>query len=128
MGDRANIYLVDGDADHGIYLYTHWDGSRWPEALRKALAFGKGRWGDPQYLGRIIASQVFSDIHDQGIGGGLSTVMGDNDNPVIVVDLDQSTVSFAPEGGEGARGRWQHTVSFADFVAQKRADYPEGME
>lgn len=125
MGDRANIYLVDTpDPSHGIYLYTHWSGSGWPDELRKALERAKPRWGDDSYAARIIVSSVFANIHSDETGGGISTVIGDNSYPIIVVDLVSRMVSFAQEGLEGDRNEWTNTVSFADYVAQDVAHYP----
>lgn len=127
MGDRANIYLEmpgkDGEPD-GIYLYTHYYGHKWPEMLRQALEFGRGRWTDDQYLARIITSQVFSDIQNDETGGGLSLRIGDNEHLVTVCDLIGREVSFATEGGE--RDAWARRghMPFADYVSQSRADYP----
>lgn len=116
MGDRANVLaIVEGpEGPQGIYLYTHSSGYRWPEALRQALEIGKGRWGDDQYLMRILISQMFMEIHDWEIGGGVSLVIGDNSYPIITADLINQTVTI--EGGP--------TLSFADYVKQDRADYP----
>jgi hypothetical protein len=130
MGDRANIFIVDqpvkeGEEVHGIYYYTHWSGEEWPERLRQALVAGKGRWGDDQYLNRIIASRIFSDIHDEETGGGISTVIGDNGHPIIVCNTAADTVSFAPEGSEANSETWYGTKTFEQYVAQDRATYPE---
>jgi hypothetical protein len=84
MGDRANIVIREkGTPD--LYVYTHWAGWEWPEEARKALAAGRGRWGDSQYLNRIIVREVFAGL-DGDTGGGLSTVIGDNAYPLIVVE------------------------------------------
>lgn len=124
MGDRANIYLVDYAPRYGIYLYTHGSGYKWPERLRRALIAGKARWGDNQYLARIIVSNVFSDIHTQETGGGVSTVIGDNSYPITVVDLPSRTVSWAAEGSEKNRAAWYGTISFVRFIEQDSATYP----
>ena len=130
MGDRANIYLTNDtygeniDHAHGIYLYTHWSGYEWPEELRKALAFGRGRWSDPSYLTRIIADQMFKDIRDQETGGGISLSIGDNSYPIVCVDLRNQRVGFAKEGQEGTFKLWKNVQSFADYVAEDAADYP----
>lgn len=127
MGDRANIYLEmpgkDGQPD-GIYLYTHYYGRTWPERLREALEFGRGRWNDDQYLARIITSRVFADLVDDETGGGVSIRLCDNEHLIIVCDLIRREVSFATEGGE--RDAWARRghLSFADYVRQDRADYP----
>lgn len=101
MGDRANIVLNYGTDDEGrdqeIYLYTHWAGHRWPEELRKALIFGKGRWGDSAYLGRIIASKVFEDCHDGLTGGGIAPYITDNEYPLIYVYLEEDLVRIGKQ-------------------------------
>lgn len=126
MGDRANIYLEMPDEygePRGIYLYTHYYGEEWAEKLREALEFGRGRWNDAQYLARIITSRVFSDLVDSELGGGISLVMGDNDNyPIIVCDLINNQVSRADEGSERDRSSRYAVKSFADFVEQERPE------
>jgi hypothetical protein len=87
MGDRANIYLRDSDDTSGIYLYTHDGAQTWPHRLQEALHFGRSRWNDPPYLARIITSRVFADLVFETIGGGLSTQLGDNQYPLLCVDL-----------------------------------------
>lgn len=127
MGDRANVYLEmsgkDGQPD-GIYLYTHWKGHAWPELLREALSFGRGRWNDDQYLARIITSRMFADLVDDETGGGVSLRIADNEYPIIVCDLIHQRVSFAEEGSEcDPEKRYGH-MTFGGYVAQDRADYP----
>jgi len=128
MGDRANIYLEMPTPDGGrggVYLYIHWSGESWPESLREALAFGRKRWNDDQYLARIITSRVFADLVDEETGGGLSLRIGDNERPIIVVDLAGQTVSFAREGSETDPEQRQHSMSFEEFTAQPLASYPD---
>jgi hypothetical protein len=129
MGDRANIYLevpksYGPEAERGgIYLYTHWKGHRWPEALRLALEFGRERWDDDIYLARIITTRVFADLTDT-TGGGLSLVISDNSYPIIIADLVNQTVSFAEEGEEATPALRYGTRTFAEFVGQRAAHYP----
>ncbi len=119
MGDRANIYLIDtDDKTRGIYLYTHWSGSAWGARLREALAKGRDRWGDPQYLARIITSHVFSDLTGN-TGGGISTHIGDNGHDIWVCDLTQDTVARATEGSEGDPEAWRLAMSFEDYINLK---------
>jgi hypothetical protein len=132
MGDRANIMLVmpksyGPKAQSGrIYLYTHWSGHQFPEALREALEFGKGRWNDDQYLARIITSRVFRNLVDDTTGGGIGLTIGDNEpgRPVIVANLIDNTVSFADEGAEGHPARRYGRMTFAEYVGQIEATYP----
>lgn len=132
VGDRANIFLrmrtsLKGDEQGGIYLYTHWGGTEFPETLKEALTFGKGRWDDDQYLARIITSRVFSGLVDSETGAGLSLVIGDNEYPIICVDVRDQKVGFAPEGDEVNRDAWVDVKSFAEYVAQDQVTYPEGI-
>jgi len=124
MGDRANIYLVDTNSERcGIYLYTHWDGTEWPERLCKALIVARPVWNDPEYCARIIVREVFSD-YDGLKGGGISTRLGDNEHPIIVCDLPLQIVAYAHEGQERDGETWYGALTFADYVAQETARYP----
>lgn len=132
MGDRANIMLVMPKSygpkaqNGGIYLYTHWSGFTFPEALRQALDFGRSRWNDDQYLARIITSRVFADLVDDTTGGGIGLTIGDNEpgRPVIVADLVNNTVSFADAGDEGYPSRRYGRMTFAEYVEQTEAHWP----
>lgn len=136
MGDRANIYVVDRlpQADtsetQGIYLYTHWNGEDWPEQLRAALNHknARRRWNDPEYLLRILVDQLFSDIRDSELGGGIGTARTSGEHPVIVVDTMAGYVGFAREGEETNRDNWQNLLSFEGFCALSLADYPKGLD
>lgn len=83
MGDRGNIVLHDKGAK--IYLYTHWSGSNIQEVLKRALIKGRGRWGDPDYLHRVIFQELIGKNTDV-TGFGLSTRLGDNEHPLLNVD------------------------------------------
>lgn len=58
MGDRGNIVVLDGK--QGVWLYSHWGGSRLEETARKAVE-SSGRVGDPSYLTRIIFCNMIAD-------------------------------------------------------------------
>lgn len=137
MGDRANVYLEsparhEQDADGkyapveygGVYYYTHWSGFDWPEHLRTALVKGKSRWGDPSYLNRILASEMYAPIHDMEGGGGIGPAIDDNEYLITVVEHDTLTVAWAKQGEEKDRAKRFGRMSFADFTAQDRAKYP----
>jgi hypothetical protein len=126
MGDRANIYLRDSENTSGIYLYTHDDAQSWPSRLQEALRFGKSRYNDPSYLSRIIASRVFADLVDSVIGGGLSTELGDNQYPLLCVDLlgrrvglcdveTSATDDNEPTVDPHDMSTWRYVVSFEEF-------------
>lgn len=116
MGDRANIYVIDTeDLTRGIYLYTHYSGYEYPQMLATALEHGKSRWSDSQYLTRIVASSVFSDLHGSTTGAGISTTMGDNSYPIIVLDQVNQRVYFTEEGQESSPPTGE-VYSFPEFI------------
>ena len=75
MGDRGNIVVINkryGSDDYeGVWLYSHWGGSRLEETATKAVE-RSGRVGDPSYLTRVIFCSMladqFSDL-DFGLAG-----------------------------------------------------------
>lgn len=86
MGDRANIAVHDTfDADDVVYLYAHWAGSGLPAALALALANGRSRWTDGQYLARIIFCTMVRDDVAGLTGYGISASVGDGDDRVLHV-------------------------------------------
>jgi hypothetical protein len=102
MGDRANILVkqhshIGGKEPNGaIFIYTHWSGSELPHILQRALVRGKSRWDDEPYLTRIIVSEVIGKDNWDGLTGvGVSTYMGDNSYPLLVVDSDEKTVGVS---------------------------------
>lgn len=101
MGDRASIYIVENsEFEHGIYLYSHFNGYILHDELAKALTFGSSRWDDPSYLTRIIISQVFKDENDGLLGAGVSTFPTYGEYPIIVVDTAGQRVYAVQEGQE----------------------------
>lgn len=115
MGDRANVYVKDGETD-GVYLYTHWGGDTLPLEVKKALA-KRWRWDDPQYLARIIFDVMSGGRHGEETGLGITSRVHDNEHLIVQVDCDQRTVVFLPEG----LGMPLHTWSFDEFVGMTDA-------
>lgn len=90
MGDRANVKIVDYDST--VFLYTHHNGYKLPNVLKRALA-RRERWYDGAYLARIIFQEMIgNDKSDSGFG--ISSVIGDGDDHVLVVDIKNQTVSY----------------------------------
>jgi len=106
MGDRGNIVVKDKDDQ--VVLYTHWDGRELPEILKKALNRGRERWGDAQYLARIIFCEMLSspDELNETTGYGITAKVWDNERPIITVCVDQQNISI--ERGE--------PYSFQEFI------------
>jgi hypothetical protein len=90
MGDRANI-IVTEDCKTGVVLYTHWRGSELPEILKTALD-KKWRWTDTSYLTRIIFCEMVKGDEASETGFGISTQLGDNGHPYLVVDTERQVV------------------------------------
>lgn len=93
MGDRANVYVHEGNRP-GVYLYTHWDGSRLPQTVLKALQRGRGRWNDVQYLTRIIFCEMIQDDVLGETGYGISADVGDGDDRIVDVDTATQQIRF----------------------------------
>lgn len=111
MGDRGQIAIKMRDAGR-VYLYTHWRGSDIPNMLREAMKYGRERWGDPEYLSRIIFVEMLgTDTNGRdGYGIGLEQ-HGDIGHPVPVLDCDTQMITW-DDVGYGA----PEDVSFAAFV------------
>lgn len=125
MGDRANVYMKDGD--RGVYLYTHWEGSELPFMVQKALAH-KQRWDDGQYLTRIIFQEMLGDDTEY-TGFGIGARMCDNGHKIIVVDSHAGKIGFVAEGKETSPisdtdGCW----NFSDYIALSETDIIEAYE
>lgn len=90
MGDRGQVRLISkGQPD--IYLYTHWGADRLPKTVAEALDRGRGRWGDDEYLNRIIFSEMIQGevLEDTGFGIGTG-LHGDVWRVVEVCHQDQT--------------------------------------
>ena len=92
MGDRANVKFVNGN-DAPMFFYTHWSGTDLPTIVAKALKRGKDRWDDGSYLARIIFSESIQDDVLELTGYGISTSVGDGDDRIITVRVDDQTVT-----------------------------------
>ncbi len=121
MGDRGNVFFVDGGSAkqlEGIYMYTHWTGSVLPATVRAALVRGRGRWGDSQYLARIIFCELVAESVMEETGFGLSTRMGDNGQYIVRVDDNTQRVSFHDQGKErNPRDKGIASWTYDAFVA-----------
>ena len=107
MGDRGNIYFVDGAQSdrqwRGVYMYSHWRGGELPSVVQRALRRGRGRWGDAQYLARMMFCELLDGDLDGETGYGLSTQLGDNEHPIVRVNDVDGTVAFCRPGTEADR-------------------------
>jgi hypothetical protein len=100
MGDRANVFIRsswDKDEARGVFLYTHWGGESLPGVVAEALERGRSRWGDDQYLARIIFCQMVAGQEMETTGFGISCRMGDYGWPTIAIDTRSRSVGFVSE-------------------------------
>jgi hypothetical protein len=88
---RRNIALDYGEKTK-IYLYTHWGAEELEETLRQALLRGRDRWSDPEYLARIIFSEMIRDEVLETTGYGIAPHVMDDQYPTIEVHLEKQTV------------------------------------
>lgn len=90
VGSRANIAVRFGSdvADkEAVFLYTHWNGYMLPGVLASALDSNeaRARWNDPPYLARIVFEHMIRGASDFETGFGISTRIGDNEYPLLVL-------------------------------------------
>jgi hypothetical protein len=125
VGDRGNIFFVDAHGKQlgGVYMYSHWGGSTLWSVVRSALERGRGRWGDPQYLARIIFCELVRDSLLDETGYGLSTSIGDNEHAIVRIDDDDERVSFHKPGKErNPSDRGVASWSYSDYLAAPLED------
>ena len=101
MGDRANIVIKDNDSQ--VWLYGHWGGDTYITAVHSTLN-RHARWNDAPYLARMLFDAYTDGTSGQETGFGIDTSMGDNEHPIIVVDVALQSVYFVKEKNlEGRR-------------------------
>lgn len=104
MGDRGQILIEDT----GVYLYTHWGGYQLKNMLQEALK-KQWRWGDAEYLTRIIFDVMTKDAHDEETGFGIGNLEhSDLNHPLLIVDVKNQKIK------DGTK-EW----NFEDFIKLK---------
>jgi hypothetical protein len=119
MGDRGNIYFVDqhrGKERLGMYMYSHWGGAVIPSVVEAALRRGRERWGDSQYLARIVFCELIKDDLMETTGYGLSTRIGDNEHAIVRVDDVDQTVAVCEPGTEQGSSKPIGSWSYEEFL------------
>jgi hypothetical protein len=99
MGDRANIKIIQPNNLGAIWIYTHNHGFELPNLLQRALEKATPRWGDTEYFNRILIDQLTKDGRDEETGWGISLRMGDNQYPILCVDVRKRLVWVETEDG-----------------------------
>lgn len=87
MGDRANVYIHDGDMP-GVYLYTHWGGTELPSIVKNTMETdrAKARSNDESYLTRIVFEDMISGDLASETGYGISAQCGDGGDRIVDID------------------------------------------
>jgi hypothetical protein len=101
MGDRANVKFIDGDTF--VNVYTHWHGTELAVQAHQELgsAPARARWGDPEYVTRIVVQRVLNALADpdEETGFGLGAMDGDNEHQILELNVADSTVSLGVWSG-----------------------------
>ena len=92
MGARAQAKVIQ-DKQSTIYLYSHWDGSDLGNIVKAAMKRGTGRWDDPEYLTRIIFSEMIQNEIMGETGYGIGTEEHGDIEYLIEVDIPKQTVT-----------------------------------
>jgi len=106
MGDRGQVLILEGD----VYLYTHWRATELIETVRKALTRGKGRWNDPEYLARIIFSEMVRDDIDGLTGYGIGTQQHGDVWRLVTINCQQQLITVSDNG------KTKLSKSFSEFI------------
>lgn len=87
MGDRANVYIHEGD-EPGVYLYSHWGGTELPKLIWEALKTDRAqnRADDAPYLARILFEEMISEDLGSETGYGIWTSPPDGADRIVDVN------------------------------------------
>ena len=108
MGVKGQVHIEDDN----VWLYTEYEGYNVLNIVEKALRRGRSRWNNPEYLARIIFSEMTRDyidgLEDYGIGArkhnGVEWSVGINcQNQTVTVTLWD---------------RFLESKSFEDFISE----------
>jgi hypothetical protein len=92
MSTRSQVKVISNEFDYPIYLYQHYDGYNLFETVKNAIARHQ-RWNHPEYLTRIIFSEMIRDHIDDETGYGIGTSIHCDIDYLIVVDIDKQTIT-----------------------------------
>lgn len=106
MGARAQVKIED----EGVYLYTHWGSGELQEDVRIALS-RRQRWQDPEYLARIIFSQMTKGQEAGETGFGIGTSMHGDIELLITLDCKSQKLTI-----EDVYEKTSKTFTFSEFI------------
>lgn len=111
MGMKGNIYIKHSPTT-GVYLYSNQKGDLLPKILQSALIRGRERWGDTPSLTRIIFAEMTQKSLLENTGFGISPILTDNENFLLVVDDKKELVGIFSESGHAYK-----KFTFNQFLA-----------
>jgi len=106
MGARAQVKLEDT----GVFLYTHWGSSQIENTVRKPLQ-RRQRWTDPEYLARIVFSQMTCEHVDSDLGFGICTSRHGDIDVLVTLNCAKQTVTV-----EDVWEKTEETSTFTEFI------------
>lgn len=118
MGDRSQVAIkqpTSNSPQGRVYLYSHWGGAEIYGDVQRALVRAPDRHEDPEYLTRVIFSEMGAAVVDSTTGYGIGLEKHDDiEHPLIVLDCEKKIVSF--EQGGFSKRSLANPVSFADYM------------
>jgi len=97
MGNRTNFGFrtqLDGPI---IFFYQHSAPSNGSAQLANAIKLlGEHPHCDPSYSTRRVITHIVGMDYDRATGYGIDTIVGDNENPIPVVDWEAEEVIIYP--------------------------------
>jgi hypothetical protein len=124
MGNRANVFVKDQFGPGGVFLYSHSGGEDLPRVLQTALARGRERWQVASYLARVIVCEMVRDDLDGMYGYGISASLGDNEHPILGVDVGSQTIAVLDVDSPTPQGAptIANTFTFEEYLKLKLDD------
>ena len=125
MGDRGQVHIKmpDWDAqtdtrrmEDGEWLYTHWGASNLPTVGAEGLAQGEPRWGDPEYLARIIFERMLEDASSMETGYGIGTERHGDVWRVVEIDTEMKEVIVRDVSAIDMSGETEEVYDFEHFI------------
>ena len=115
MGTRAQVKVISKEFVTPFYLYQHYDGYDLIKEVRNAIIRGEDRWNDPEYLTRIIFSEMIKDsiMNETGYGIGTSEI-GDIEF-LVTVNIDSQIVTEIEVNCEKLLGK----QTFSEIITGK---------
>ena len=104
MGDRGLVNVAEGQDDVGVFLYTHWKGTKLPLVVKNVLK-KQTRWDDQPYLARMIFCRMLRNDGtsegniDDSTGYGISNRYISPEHPIIRIDTEKQMVYFVSHFG-----------------------------